>query len=146
MQQLDIYGDLHRFIPAFASKFGHKVKEIPVKHHPRKFGESHFGGFRLLEGFLDLFTVSFITHFLNKPSRLFGLAALSLFFIFILFLILACFADFKLSVASAAFIIVASVFFVSSILLFALSTLAEMFRHLSRRRDTDYMISCTLNH
>lgn len=72
VDNLHIYGELHRFIPALAYWRGFKVTEIGVKHHRRKFGRSKFGPKRFLSGFLDLFTVLFITRFNRKPLHLFG--------------------------------------------------------------------------
>lgn len=67
-----LYGDMHRFIPAFASWMGVKVAEVPVKDRARKFGKSHVGFSRTFRVFLDLFTLSFLLSFQSKPMRLFG--------------------------------------------------------------------------
>lgn len=72
VEQLQIYGELHRFIPALAYWQGFRVAEVPVLHHPRRFGVSKFGARRFLSGFFDLFTVLFLTRFRNKPLHLFG--------------------------------------------------------------------------
>ncbi|HEX2174063.1 MAG TPA: glycosyltransferase family 2 protein [Dehalococcoidia bacterium] len=72
VEQLQIYGELHRFIPALAYWQGFRVAEVPVVHHPRRFGASKFGARRFLAGFFDLFTVLFLTRFRNKPLHLFG--------------------------------------------------------------------------
>ena len=67
-----LYGDMHRFIPAFASWMGVRVAEVPVKDRARKFGKSHVGVSRTFRVFLDLFTLSFLLSFQGKPMRLFG--------------------------------------------------------------------------
>lgn len=67
-----LYGELHRFIPALAHSLGFTVSEIPVQHHPRRFGSSKYGIGRLLKGFLDLLTVVTITKFNSRPGHLFG--------------------------------------------------------------------------
>lgn len=67
-----LYGELHRFIPALAHATGFKVSEIVVQHHPRRFGKSKYGIGRLLKGFLDLLTVVTITKFNSRPGHLFG--------------------------------------------------------------------------
>ncbi|MDO8673699.1 MAG: glycosyltransferase family 2 protein [Dehalococcoidia bacterium] len=72
VDNLHIYGELHRFIPALAYWRGFRVTEIGVRHHTRKFGRSKFGAGRFLSGFLDLFTVLFLTRFNRKPLHLFG--------------------------------------------------------------------------
>lgn len=71
-EELRLYGELHRFVPFLAYKKGFKVKEIPVKHHERKYGVSKFGIERYARGFFDLLTVIFITNYLKRPMHLFG--------------------------------------------------------------------------
>ena len=67
-----LYGELYRFLPAIAHWGGYRVGEIPVQHHPRRFGASKFGVRRLLNGFLDLMTITFIVRFMNTPMHIFG--------------------------------------------------------------------------
>ena len=67
-----LYGELYRFLPAIAHWEGYRVGEIPVQHHPRKYGYSKFGTKRLLNGFLDLMTITFIIRFMNTPMHIFG--------------------------------------------------------------------------
>ncbi len=80
LDEIDLYGELHRFVPFLAHKKGFKVKEIPVLHHERKHGVSKFGWERYARGFFDLLTVVFITNYINRPMHLFGGIG-SLFFI-----------------------------------------------------------------
>ena len=75
-RSLLIYGDQHRFIPAFAEHMGYRVGEVEVRHHPRRHGRSKYGASRLLKGFLDLGTVLLRTRYRDRPSHAFGLAAL----------------------------------------------------------------------
>lgn len=72
LDEIEIYGELHRFMPFLAFKKGFKVKEIPVEHHERKHGVSKFGFERYARGFFDLLTVVFITNYINRPMHLFG--------------------------------------------------------------------------
>lgn len=67
-----LYGELHRFTPVLASAEGFKVSELPVKHHPRHWGNSKYGLKRLIKGFLDLITVFFLTNYRQRPMHLFG--------------------------------------------------------------------------
>lgn len=71
-KSLNVYGEMHRFLPALSFRDGFKVTEIPVQHHPRKHGISKFGASRFLKGFLDLITVVFLTRFLKRPLHFFG--------------------------------------------------------------------------
>jgi len=82
-----LYGEMHRFIPAYAGWVGAKIIEVPVNHHPRKYGTTKYGLERTFKVILDLFTVKFLSSYANKPIYLFGGAGF-VFFI-ISFLILA---------------------------------------------------------
>lgn len=67
-----LYGEMHRFIPVFAHSIGANITELPVQHHPRKFGKAKYGLERTLKVLLDLFTVKFLLSYSHKPIRLFG--------------------------------------------------------------------------
>ena len=76
IRTIPVYGDLFRFIPAFAAWEGFRVAEVPVKHHARKYGKSRYGLERILRGFFDLLSVIFLTRYQRKPMHLFGLIGL----------------------------------------------------------------------
>lgn len=78
IRTIPVYGDLFRFIPAFAAWQGFRVCEVPVKHHARKYGASRYGLERILRGFFDLLSVMFLTRYSRKPMHLFGLIGLLL--------------------------------------------------------------------
>ncbi len=67
-----LYGEMHRFIPVYANSVGAKIIEVPVNHHPRRFGKAKYGLERTTKVLLDLFTVKFLTSYANKPIYLFG--------------------------------------------------------------------------
>jgi len=71
-QNIDLYGEMHRFIPAMASWMGVSVAEVPVNHHPRRHGTSKYGLSRTLRVMLDLITVKFLLSYATKPLRIFG--------------------------------------------------------------------------
>ncbi len=73
-----LYGEMHRFIPAFAVSVGARITEVPVKHHPRRFGETKYGLSRTIKVLLDLFTVKFLISYGHKPIYLFGGAGILL--------------------------------------------------------------------
>jgi glycosyltransferase involved in cell wall biosynthesis len=75
---LPLYGELHRFLPAIAHWQGFRVTEIPVLHHPRRYGRSKFGARRFVNGFLDLLTVSFVHSGRASPLHVFGRIGLGL--------------------------------------------------------------------
>ncbi len=72
VKHIRLYGEMHRFIPIYAFWAGARVVEIPVRHHPRKFGRSKYGIFRTFKVLLDLITIKFLGSFSTKPMYLFG--------------------------------------------------------------------------
>lgn len=83
IENLNLYGEMHRFIPALASWSGARVTEVPVNHYPRQFGQSKYGISRTFKVILDLITVKFLLSYSTMPTRLFGklgFAALALSF------------------------------------------------------------------
>jgi glycosyltransferase involved in cell wall biosynthesis len=73
-----LYGEMHRFIPVYARMVGAKMIEVPVRHHPRRFGKAKYGLGRTLKVILDLFTVKFLLDYAAKPIYLFGGAGFAL--------------------------------------------------------------------
>lgn len=71
---LELYGELHRYIPVLAVWAGFAVGETDVDHHPRRHGHTKFGHSRFWRGFLDLITVKFLTTYTARPFHLFGAA------------------------------------------------------------------------
>jgi len=72
LQNIRIYGELHRYVPVLAHDMGFRIGEIPVRHHPRRHGRSKYGWERYARGFLDLLTVLATTRYRHKPGHLFG--------------------------------------------------------------------------
>ena len=72
LSNINLYGEMHRFIPAYAYSVGANIAEVPVRHHPRRFGKAKYGLGRTLKVVLDLFTVKFLMSYANKPIYLFG--------------------------------------------------------------------------
>lgn len=83
--ELNLYGELHRFIPVIAHNLGFSITEVPVVHHARKYGKSKYGIGRIPKGFLDFMTVLFLTNYARRPLHLFGLIGGLLFFLGFLF-------------------------------------------------------------
>ena len=80
VKRIKLYGEMHRFIPAYAAWLGIKVAEIPVTHHSRKFGEAKYGLGRVWRVLLDLITLRFYTGFRTHPFLFFGKFALMTIF------------------------------------------------------------------
>ena len=72
IEGINLYGEMHRFVPALASQVGARVAELPVRHHPRRFGTSKYGISRTMRVVLDLMTVTFLLSYSTKPIQLFG--------------------------------------------------------------------------
>ncbi|MCZ7556296.1 MAG: glycosyltransferase family 2 protein [Bacteroidia bacterium] len=72
VKSVKIYGEMHRYIPVLAKMAGFSVAEIPVLHHPRKYGKTKFGLSRFFKGFLDLLTVMFTSRYTQRPLHVFG--------------------------------------------------------------------------
>ena len=75
---VDLYGEMHRYVPVLAHSLGFKVGEIAVEHHPRRYGQSKYGIKRFLRGFIDLLTVLTITRYARTPGHLFGAIGIGL--------------------------------------------------------------------
>src|SRR5215510_13201188 len=76
VQELRLYGEMHRFIPVIARQRGFRIGEIPVQHFPRRFGRSRYGWSRPLSGLFDLITLLMLGRYTYKPLHFFGLFGL----------------------------------------------------------------------
>ena len=74
LANIELYGEMHRYIPAVSSWMGVNVAEIPVSHHPRKYGKAKYGISRTIRVILDMITIKFLLTYSKKPMQMFGLA------------------------------------------------------------------------
>ncbi len=82
VKSIEVYGEMHRYIPVLAKRAGFcRIGEKVVQHRPRKFGKTKYGVDRFFKGFLDLLSISFTTRFGQRPMHIFGLLGSLLFFI-----------------------------------------------------------------
>lgn len=82
IKNIDVYGEMHRYIPVLAKNEGYyKIDEQIVQHQARKYGTTKFGMSRFVNGFLDLITIWFLSKFGKRPMHLFGLLGTVMFFI-----------------------------------------------------------------
>jgi dolichol-phosphate mannosyltransferase len=131
LQDVRLYGEMHRFIPIYASWAGARVAEIPVEHHPRTMGKSKYGLSRTIKVVFDLITIKFMASYQTKPLYLFGWAGLLTFGVSFLSALLACLMKFVSWPHHADFIqtplpVMAMVMLVLGIQLFLMGLLAEM--------------------
>jgi glycosyltransferase involved in cell wall biosynthesis len=136
-----LYGEMHRFIPVYAHAVGAKIIEMPVNHHPRKFGKAKYGLERTIKVILDLFTVKFLLSFANKPIYLFGGTGIVLIIIstltMIYLLVRRIIAD--VSVLSSPFFQLSAMFFImgfQSILMGLIAELLARTYHESQAKPT----------
>ncbi len=149
LQGIELYGEMHRFIPALASLVGVNVTEIPVNHHPRTHGKSKYNLSKSIRVTLDLITVKFLLSYSTKPIQIFGLLGL-----------LCIFSSFGLSVGSIyakirydllltnnSLFLLAVLFFMLGVQFIAMGLLGEVIMrtyHESQGKPT-YVISKTVN-
>lgn len=80
-KQLNLYGDLYRYIPILAHDAGYRVGEIPVQNHPRKFGRSKYKSGKYFKSLLDFITIYFLIRYSRKPLHFFGVAGIGFGFL-----------------------------------------------------------------
>ena len=72
IDNINVYGELHRYMPVLARWQGYTITECPVKHYPRRYGKTKYGISRFFKGFIDLITVIFSTRYIRRPMHFFG--------------------------------------------------------------------------
>jgi glycosyltransferase involved in cell wall biosynthesis len=80
LSDVPLYGEMHRFIAAYAARRGGKVAEIPVRYEPRRFGKSHYGISRTFRVLLDLLVIRFLDRYMDRPIHFFGGVGFIFFF------------------------------------------------------------------
>jgi glycosyltransferase involved in cell wall biosynthesis len=128
VRDMNLYGELHRFLPALASIEGARITEIPVNHYARRFGQSKYGLGRTFRVIMDLVTVYFMKRFLTKPMYVFGLlGVLSMIAGFSLGLYLTILKfGFGQGIGDRPLLILAIVLFLTGVQLFCFGLLAEL--------------------
>lgn len=128
VMDMNLYGELHRFLPALAFIEGARIAEIPVRHHARQFGHSKYGLGRTFRVLMDLFTIYFMKRFLTRPMHVFGLFGLiSMISGIVLGLYLTILKlGFGESIGDRPLLILAVVLFLTGVQLFSFGLLAEL--------------------
>jgi len=144
-----LYGEMHRFIPVYASSVGAKIAEMQVNHYPRKFGKAKYGLERTAKVILDLFTVKFLISFSSKPIYLFGGAGGFLMVISTLIMLFLFMRRifFLVGIANSPLLQMSAMFFIlgfQSILLGLIAELLVRTYHESQRKPT-YTIRSIIN-
>jgi glycosyltransferase involved in cell wall biosynthesis len=131
LEDVQLYGEMHRFIPIYASWSGARVTEIPVEHHPRTMGKSKYGLSRTIKVVFDLMTIKFMASYQTKPLYIFGFAGLATFVISFLCAVLALLMKFARWPHHADFVqtplpVLTMVMLVLGVQFFFMGLLAEM--------------------
>jgi glycosyltransferase involved in cell wall biosynthesis len=131
LEDVQLYGEMHRFIPIYASWSGARVTEIPVEHHARTMGKSKYGLSRTIKVVFDLMTIKFMASYQTKPLYMFGFAGLITFAISFLCAVLALLMKFASWPHHADFVqtplpVLTMVMLVLGVQFFFMGLLAEM--------------------
>ena len=128
VSDLNLYGELHRFLPALAFIEGARISEVKVNHHPRRFGRSNYGIDRTFRVLMDLLTVWFMKRFLTRPMHVFGfwgLASIAFGLVLSLYLMAEkLFAD--ADIGNRPLLMVAVLALIAGVQLFCFGLLAEL--------------------
>lgn len=146
IKNINIYGELHRYIPALAYLSGYRVSEIPVTHHPRKYGKTKFGASRFFNGFFDLATVLFTTKFIKRPLHFFGTLGLLSFvagFVIILYLTILKFFE-SMPLSNRPLFLVGILLAIVGIQFFSIGLIGEMITKTSADKE-NIIIDKSLN-
>ncbi len=143
IENLEIYGELYRYIPALANSKGFKITEIPVEHHERKYGRSKYGWERIIKGFLDLITVIFLTRFLKRPMHLFG--GIGILFLITGFIINLSLVLYKLLtgalIGTRPLLTLGVLLMIIGVQFLSLGLIGEMLSNLTHERKREYLIA-----
>ncbi|SHI54669.1 Glycosyltransferase involved in cell wall bisynthesis [Mesonia phycicola] len=154
VKNIDVYGEMHRYIPLLAKNAGYtNIREKEVKHQARKYGETKFGSERFLHGLLDLITIWFLSKFGKNPMHLFGGLGILMFFIgFLSALYIGISKLYHLYnhvpdilVTQNPWFFIALTVMVIGTLLFLSGFIAELILRTQRKHER-YKVSKTLNH
>ncbi len=142
IQELRLYGELHRYTPILAYQKGFRVAEIKVAHHPRKFGRSKYGFQRFARGFFDLLTVLFLGAYTWRPLHLFGWAGLGTFGLGLLvnfYLTLLWFRD-QGPIGNRPLLMLGVLLMIVGLQFFSMGLLAEMITHGQAQDIANYSV------
>jgi glycosyltransferase involved in cell wall biosynthesis len=130
LQNLKLYGELHRFIPALAHRYGASIVEIPVQWSPRRYGKSHYGLWRTWRVLLDMIGVKFLLSYSAKPLRVFGSIGLVSVVLGVLFAVLTLLMKMPFlggyNITGNPFLVLAALFIIMGVQFITNGLLAEM--------------------
>jgi hypothetical protein len=143
VKNIEVYGEMHRYIPILAKWSGFKkIGEKVVEHRPRKYGTTKFGWQRFVNGFLDLATIMFLGKFAKRPMQFFGLLGTLFFlvgFIASIYLIVAKFISVEFSLTNRPSFYIALTTMIIGMQLFLTGFIAELIARNASERNV-YLI------
>jgi glycosyltransferase involved in cell wall biosynthesis len=148
IQEIHLYGEMHRFLPALISWIGGRIGEIKVKHHARRHGESKYGLRRTIKVILDLITVKFLRDYSTKPNYVFGGFGLANLLLSAIAFSIVVYRTFVLGNPSATpMVFFMVIFFVVGLLSLFVGLLAELVINAGyeTQRNVPYHIKSTVN-
>jgi dolichol-phosphate mannosyltransferase len=149
VKEVRLYGEMHRFIPIYASWYGGKITEMPVQHHARKHGHSKYGINRIIKVILDLVVVKFLEDYNTKPIYVFGMAGMLLLGLSILTFLVAVYLRIfeRISLISTPLLLLTAIAFITGTLCILLGLLAEILIRVyyEAQRKPTYTIRSTFN-
>lgn len=149
LRDVRLYGEMHRFIPIYATWQGAKVAEVPVSHHARTHGVSKYGLERTFKVLLDIMVVKFLSRYLSKPIYVFGGCGLVSFFLAFIAFIWALILKFGFSVSliQTPLPLFASIAFLLGCMWILMGLLAEIMSrtYFESQHRRDYLVAETVN-
>ncbi|MFQ6048795.1 MAG: glycosyltransferase family 2 protein [Phycisphaerae bacterium] len=142
LDEINVYGELHRFLPVLAQWRRFRIAEIEVAHAPRRFGRSKYGVSRMFRGLVDLLTVTFLMRYHKKPSHFFaklGLAFGLAGFVICCFMTVRWFQGYK--IGDRPLLSLGILLLVVGVQFFATGLIAELLTHIAARREHEYSIA-----
>ncbi len=149
LDDLRLYGDMHRFIPVLAAWKGYRVGELTVLHHERQFGQSKFGVGRMLSGLVDFIRVLFLTRYLQQPLALFGTAGLVLLLLGLIggiYLAVLKILGQSIGLSHLPLLLLTVLLILFGAMLLAIGLIGEMVRHFYYRAVDEYSVRKQLDH
>jgi len=147
LEEIQLYGDQHRFLPVLADRKGFRVREIDVRQSPKDHHEGLYEPRVYARGFLDIFTVFFLVRFTKKPLRFFGMIGVSLFAVgalLVTWLVIERLV-FGQELTQRPALLLSTLLVVLGLQLFALGLLGELIIFTHARQIRDYQIDTVLN-
>jgi glycosyltransferase involved in cell wall biosynthesis len=143
LEEIEIYGDMHRFIPVLANQKGFRIAEMEVLHHPRVHGRSKYGVERYLRGATDLLTILFLTKFSQRPAHLFGGGGLvmgGLGFLICVYMMVLWFMGHR-PIGNRPLLLLGVLLLITGVQFVSIGLLGEMLTKISQRRRSEISVA-----